>query len=77
VVRFEICDSQRYAPVGIFLLQFYVIYLFICLFIYLFIYLSVLLKLGHAVAQLIEELRSKPEGRGLHSRWCHWNFSLP
>jgi hypothetical protein len=32
------------------------------------------LKWGHAVAQLFEELRSKPEGRGFDSRWCHWNF---
>jgi hypothetical protein len=28
------------------------------------------------VAQLVEALRYKPEGRGLDSRWCHWNFSL-
>ena len=32
--------------------------------------------LGHAVAQLVEALRYKPEGRGFDSRWCHWNFSL-
>jgi hypothetical protein len=31
---------------------------------------------GHAVAQLVEALRYKPEGFGLDSRWCHWNFSL-
>jgi hypothetical protein len=31
---------------------------------------------GHAVAQLVEALRYKPEGRGLDSRWCHWIFSL-
>jgi len=31
---------------------------------------------GHAVAQLVEALRYKPEGRGFNSRWCHWNFSL-
>ena len=30
----------------------------------------------HAVAQLVEPLRYKPEGRGFDSRWCHWNFSL-
>jgi len=30
----------------------------------------------HAVVQLVEALRSKPEGRGFDSRWCHWNFSL-
>ena len=30
----------------------------------------------HAVAQLVEALRWKPEGRGLISRLCHWNFSL-
>jgi len=31
---------------------------------------------GHAVAQLIEALRYKSEGRGFGSRWCHLNFSL-
>ena len=31
---------------------------------------------GYAVAQLVEALRYKPEGRGFDSRWCHWNFSL-
>jgi hypothetical protein len=29
--------------------------------------------LGGAV---VEALRYKPEGRGIDSRWCHWNFSL-
>jgi len=33
-------------------------------------------KLGHPVAQLVEALRYKPEGRGFDSRWCHWNFSF-
>jgi hypothetical protein len=23
---------------------------------------------------VVEALRYKPEGRGLDSRWCHWNF---
>ena len=31
---------------------------------------------GYAVAQLVEALRYKSEGRGFDSRWCHWNFSL-
>ena len=31
---------------------------------------------GHAVAQLVEALSYKLEGRGFDSRWCHWNFSL-
>jgi hypothetical protein len=31
-------------------------------------------ELGHPVAQLVEALRYKPEGRGFASRWCHWNF---
>ena len=31
---------------------------------------------GCAVAQLFEELRYKPEGRGLDSRRSHWDFSL-
>jgi hypothetical protein len=30
---------------------------------------------GHAVTQLVEALRYKPEVRGFDSR-CHWNFSL-
>ena len=25
---------------------------------------------GHAVTQLVETLRYKPEGRGFDSRWC-------
>jgi len=29
---------------------------------------------GHTVAQLVEALRYKPEGRWFDSRWCHWNF---
>ena len=35
-----------------------------------------IVKGQHAVAQLVESLRYKPEGRGFDSRWCHWNFSL-
>jgi hypothetical protein len=31
---------------------------------------------GHAVAQLVDALRYKPEDRGFDSRWCHWNISL-
>jgi hypothetical protein len=31
----------------------------------------------HAVAQLVEGLRYKPEGRGFGSRWGLWDFSLP
>jgi hypothetical protein len=30
----------------------------------------------YAVAQLVEALRYKPEGRRLDFRWCHWDFSL-
>ena len=32
--------------------------------------------LGHVVAQLVEALCYKLEGRGFDSRWCHWNYSL-
>jgi hypothetical protein len=28
------------------------------------------------VAQFVEALYYKPEGRGFNSRWCNWNFSL-
>jgi hypothetical protein len=30
----------------------------------------------NAVAQLVEALRYKPEGRVFDSRWCHWIFLL-
>jgi hypothetical protein len=29
---------------------------------------------GYAVAQLVEALRYKPEGRGFDFRWGHWDF---
>ena len=31
---------------------------------------------GHAVTQLAEALRYKPEGCGFDSRWVYWDFSL-
>jgi hypothetical protein len=31
---------------------------------------------GHAVAQLVEAQRYKPEGCGFDSRWHHWYFLL-
>ena len=34
------------------------------------------MALGYAVAQLVQELRYKPEGRGFSFRWCHWNVSV-
>ena len=39
-------------------------------------FLNVITCRGYAVAQLVEALRYKSEGRGFDSRWCHWNFSL-
>jgi hypothetical protein len=35
-----------------------------------------LTKRNGKVAQLVEAMRYKPEGRGFDSRWCHWNFCL-
>jgi hypothetical protein len=29
---------------------------------------------GHVVAQFVEALRYKPEGRGFDSLWVHWNW---
>ena len=34
------------------------------------------IRLGHAVAHLVEAPRYKPEGWGFCSQWFHWNFSL-
>jgi hypothetical protein len=31
---------------------------------------------GYAVMQLVEALHYKPEGRGFHYRWGHWDISL-
>jgi hypothetical protein len=31
---------------------------------------------GYAVAQLVEALRYKPEGRGFDTRWDRWKFSV-
>jgi hypothetical protein len=31
---------------------------------------------GHAVENLVEALRYKPEVRGFDSQWGHWNFSF-
>jgi hypothetical protein len=33
--------------------------------------------MGHALVQLVEELRYRPEGRGFDSRWCYWLFNFP
>jgi len=30
----------------------------------------------HAVAQSVEAMSYKPQGRGFVSRWYHWNYSL-
>jgi hypothetical protein len=35
-----------------------------------------ILCLGGRGGALEEALRYKPEGRGIDSRWYHWNFSL-
>jgi hypothetical protein len=38
---------------------------------------NIILKLlGHAVAQLVEALRYKLEGRGFDSRWCDRNVVM-
>jgi hypothetical protein len=34
------------------------------------------LETGYALAQVVEALCYKPDGRGFDSRWRHWNFSL-
>ena len=41
-----------------------------------FFYIMASIEAGHAVAQLVEALRYKPEGRGFDSRWCHWIFFI-
>ena len=51
----------------------------VCICIYIFFFNNIYIIITptwHAVAQLVEALRYKPEGRGFDSRWCHWIFSL-
>ena len=38
--------------------------------------IGVVLYMNYVVAQLIQALRYKPEGRGFDFRWCNWTFSL-
>ena len=38
--------------------------------------ISICICKGHAVAQSVEALRYKPEGRGFDSRWCHLEFFI-
>jgi hypothetical protein len=44
---------------------------FVLIYVHYLVYEGTLL-----VAQLVEALCYKSEGRGFNSRWCHWNFSL-
>ena len=37
---------------------------------------TVVRRIALRMAQLVEALRYKPEGRGFDSRWCQWDFSL-
>jgi hypothetical protein len=39
-------------------------------------YYFVLILYGARRGAVVEALRYKPEGRGIDSRLCHWNFSL-
>jgi hypothetical protein len=49
----------------------------ICMWVACVAYLGMYIaNVGYAVAQLVEALRYKPQGRGLDSQWCHWHFSL-
>jgi hypothetical protein len=43
---------------------------------YLFVLFYVREMLGARDGAVVEALRYKPKGRGIDSRWCHWNFSL-
>jgi hypothetical protein len=35
-----------------------------------------LYRVGARRGAVVKTLRYKSEGRGIDSRWCHWNFSL-
>ena len=56
--------------------------IYVCVYIYIYIYIYIYTHtrthncMGHAVAQMVEALRYKPEGLGFDSRWYHWNFFI-
>jgi hypothetical protein len=52
----------------------YLFFLFLFIFL-LFIFISFGIR-RYGVARSVEALRYKPEGRGYHSRWGYWDFSL-
>jgi hypothetical protein len=39
-------------------------------------YTQISLQRGAHGGAVVEALSYKPEGRGIDSRWCNWNFSL-
>jgi hypothetical protein len=41
-----------------------------------FKYVKYIAYLEARVGAVVEALRYTPEGRGIDSRWCNWNFSL-
>jgi hypothetical protein len=41
-----------------------------------YIYVLCTVLIGHALMQLVEARRYKPEDRGFASRWGHWNLLL-
>jgi hypothetical protein len=43
---------------------------------YTFIILTTNVVTGARGGAVVEAQRYKPEGRGVDSRWCHWNFSF-
>ena len=50
--------------------------LLLLLFLLVVVVVVVVVVVGFAVAQLVEALSYKSEGRRFYSRWCQWNFSL-
>jgi hypothetical protein len=39
-------------------------------------YYKLLIHVGAGGGAVVEALRHIPEGSGIDSRWCHWNFLL-
>jgi hypothetical protein len=70
MISYYTCNTKRYRMKEISSPNLSKLFLSPCKYIYIPMYM------GHAVAQLIEALRYKPEGRGFDSQWCNWNFSL-
>jgi hypothetical protein len=67
--------SKIYNTTAVLWLQYVVLVVLLSMTHALYFYFSTF-RNGARGGAVVEALRCKPEGRGIVSRWWHWNFSL-